>query len=159
MHLARQTSLQPFVRCLPALSSADALASVVKEGAEGGLHVAGAAQSSLKPVWELLQQCIAEKRLVTIHFVTVFEYLAYLEAAAAVLTVRPAAPRSILSINCSDEFPSLLLWLDSEVQDRGVHVCRSLGAGSCSIWQQLCRTFMCRGQISPSTKFRAAVEP
>lgn len=45
------------------------------------------AQSSLMPVWQLLQKSLAEKRLITIHFVTVFEYLAYLEAVAAMVKV------------------------------------------------------------------------
>lgn len=78
------------------MSSAHALSSIVEGTSEAGLHVTSTAQSNLKPVWQLLQKCIAEKRLVTIHFVTVFEYLAYLEAVAAVLKVPHAshAPHS-----------------------------------------------------------------
>ena len=107
VHLARQTSLQPFVRCLPALSSADALSCTIQGSCEGGLHVTGSAQNALKPVWELMQKCIAEKRLVTIHFVTVFEYLAYLEAAAAVMKVLPTDWPDMFSISCWNADPSL----------------------------------------------------
>lgn len=67
----------------------------------------GSAQSALKPVWELMQKCIAENRLVTIHFVNVFEYLAYLEAAAAVMKVPPTDRPSMFSISCWNADPGL----------------------------------------------------
>jgi hypothetical protein len=88
VHLSRKTSLQPFVRCLPAMTSAHALFAMVQESPEEGLRVTSTARNSLKPVWQLLKKSIEEKMLMTIHFATVFEYLAYLEAVAAALKVQ-----------------------------------------------------------------------
>jgi hypothetical protein len=78
--------MQPFARCLPPLASAQELTSII-EGSADELHVTASAQSYLQPVWQLLQTSISEKRLITIHFGTVFEYLAYLETVAAALKV------------------------------------------------------------------------
>lgn len=69
------------------MNSPGELADVVEKSSEGQLQVTDTAQRHLNPAWGLLQSSVAEKKLITINFVTLFEYLAYLEAVAAVLKV------------------------------------------------------------------------
>jgi hypothetical protein len=85
--LSRESSVQPFVRTIPPLKCADEMAQALLKTSDGNIRFCEDAQKKITPVWGLLQQAVIDKRLLTLHYVTVFEYLAYLEAVARALEV------------------------------------------------------------------------
>lgn len=80
--LTRQSARQPFVRQLPSLCSADVLAELLEASDSATIQLNDLAKQRIEPFWPLINDVLKNHRLLTIHFSTVFEYLAYLEAIA-----------------------------------------------------------------------------
>lgn len=84
---SREGTLQPFINHLPKLrEGADIVPYLPQPSSSGAAPHAGALCSP--EVQEQAQRALAQKRLLTVHFTTVFEYICYLEAIAALCQVR-----------------------------------------------------------------------
>eukprot|EP00892_Ulva_mutabilis_P007676 jgi/Ulvmu1/5280/UM022_0074.1 len=80
--LTRQSARQPFIRQLPSLRNADALGELLQPSESTGIRLCETVRQKILPSWPLIQDVLKNGRLLTVHFSTVFEYLAYLEAIA-----------------------------------------------------------------------------
>ena len=91
IYLARKGCCQPFVNHLPPKESGSDFANFVplRSDAQTASHDAHAGATTLCPehVVALAHQVLSDHRLLTVHFTTVFEYLAYLEVIAIALKV------------------------------------------------------------------------
>lgn len=85
--LTRISARQPFVRQLPSLQSAAGLAELLETDSSQSAKLSEHVQQKIGPDWPLIEQVLRSQRLLTIHFSTVFEYLAYLEAIATDMEV------------------------------------------------------------------------
>ena len=89
--LSRSGSVQPYVNHLPSMATGDDFAHFVSDPARSA---AGALAPNLGCTMDLIQQAhaaISSRRLLTVHFTTIFEYLCYLEVIARGLKVRVGA--------------------------------------------------------------------
>jgi hypothetical protein len=85
--LSRSSSLQPFVRRLPSLREAAGMLDILSPTTDGSIDLSAAARDAISPMWDVAVDAIKGKKLHTIHFSTVFEYLAYLEVVAQAMRV------------------------------------------------------------------------
>jgi hypothetical protein len=101
--LSRLGSLQPFANQLPQVRCAADLKLLVDDDGcrSPSPRLTDAARSVVRSMWPLYSKAQSEKRLMTVQFTTLFEYLRFLEVTSCCLHVR-------VSLSASHDVPGLV---------------------------------------------------